>query len=86
MNITGVLLDNVFYIISNQVMWRRYPCCCDFCMDLKWEECESKDLVGDLETLVEAAASIYITHGTGYFCNSIKFLNLVIIIHRSLHW
>ena len=44
-------------------MWRRYPCCCPACLEMRWEECGAKDLVGELEMVVEPEDTLYTKMG-----------------------
>ena len=39
-------------------MWCHYPCCCSSCLDERWHDCQEKDLVGNLETMVEPGFSL----------------------------
>ena len=47
---------------NGEVMWRRYPCSCPSCLDLRWEECEVPELVGELETVVTSGSTLYTTY------------------------
>ena len=44
---------------DGSVKWRRLPCCCTACLELRWEQCLMAHLVGELETVVEPGASLY---------------------------
>lgn len=39
---------------NGEVCWRRYPCFCEMCVNMRWKECENKDLVGQLKIVVAA--------------------------------
>ena len=40
-------------------VWRRYPCCCTACMEMKWNDCSSKDVVGEMEVVVKPTQKLY---------------------------
>ena len=50
---------------DGEVMWRKYPCCCHACLDLRWKECSVPELVEELETVVEQGRTLYSTRRAG---------------------
>ena len=52
--LTGI--KSVFQYIcksSGEVSWRKLPCFCTQCSNLRWDECLNKDLVGQLKVVVK---------------------------------
>ena len=47
---------------DGEVMWRRYPCCCLACVDLRLKECLVPQLVGEMKTVVAPGCSLYAMH------------------------
>ena len=56
---------NYICLPDGEVMWRRYPCCCLACLDLRWGECSVPELVGKLETVVQSGATLYSSRSAG---------------------
>jgi hypothetical protein len=49
-------INSVFQYIckpSGEVLWRRLPCFCSSCSDLKWEDCKCKGIVGSLKVVIK---------------------------------
>jgi hypothetical protein len=61
----GVGVRTIFFHTSIQVTWRRYPCCCPPCMVQLWDDCQAKELVGPMETVVQPGGSICTARKTG---------------------
>ena len=36
---------------NGEVSWRRFPCFCDMCVHMRWDECQNVKLVGKLEII-----------------------------------
>ena len=39
---------------TGEVSWRRFPCFCDMCINMRWDECQNFDIVGKL-VIIRAA-------------------------------
>ena len=49
-------IKSVFQYIcksSGEVLWRKLPCFCAVCSDLKWENCPNSNIVGKLKVVVK---------------------------------
>ena len=50
---------------DGEVLWRRYPCCCPACLNLRWQDCMVPELVGELETVVPQGMTLYTSVSAG---------------------
>ena len=57
--VTGI--KSVFQIIikiDGEVLFRKYPCFCTDCCNMKWDECRNYALVGKVKKVVEAGQDL----------------------------
>ena len=50
-------IKSVFQYIcksSGEVLWRKLPCFCAYCSDMKWESCPNSNIVGNLKIVVKS--------------------------------
>ena len=58
---TVVGIKKVFQIIikkDGEVLFRKYPCFCPDCCNMKWDECKHAGLVGKVKKVVEAGQDL----------------------------